>query len=324
MGLLSKFTAPAEDVVEKPDPAQVEADGYVKVTSRLNAWWDGKVSETDDGVSEGERTEFDIALDDGVPSGIENWDEIRTQVAESIWGEGFINPGSGQFLTKCMAPARINKKKNILELSAGLGGTAIMLAREAGVWVDAIESDPSLVEKAQRIISSTPVSAQIEFHRVDYDTFVIPPKSYHVIYSRERLFISEFKQQVMEQVAVGLKEGGQFLLLDYVVAPDFKTNQITQDWVEAEICDVHPWTMNDYSSAFKKNGLHAPKPDDFSQAMIEEINMAWSRMLARLESGAIDRSLVNHIVVEGDIWQKRIKALRSGSVKLLRFNASKR
>lgn len=261
-------------------------------------------------------------MDEAVLEEFENWSEARAALAEAIWGDGFINPGTGKFLRKCMSSARVNKKKTVLEIGPGLGGTAIMLAREWGIWVDGMEPNPSLVQKARQVVARTPVGSQIDIQEADFANLEIPAEKYHVIYSRERLFASRFKREVIEQVANGLKPGGQFFLMDYVVTPGRMKDPEVHDWMTSELDDIHPWELNTYLSTLEESGFEVPKPDDFSEAMANEINSAWNRMLLRLEAGVIDRDLVNLIVVEGSIWQKRVKALRSGGIQLLRINAT--
>lgn len=300
---------------------QPEEDGYVLVSKRLNAWWDN-VDATDTEISRDPALK--ITLDEGVRDHFENWGEDRVKIAEAIWGQGFITPGTGNYAKQCITPAHIGSGKQAMDLTAGLGGTAVMLAREAGVRIDAFEPNASLFNHATRLIASTPVSSLINLEQVEFHNLKIHPEKYDLIYSRERLFATQFKAEIIKQVASGLKQNGMFLLTDYVVTSGHEDNPAALAWARSELQEIHPWTMEAYVEAFESHGLSVADPTDMSNAIIEEISLAWRRMLTHLENGTIDRDIVNNAIVEGQIWQDRIRALRGGSIKLMRFNAVKK
>ncbi len=297
-----------------------EADGYVRVSSRLNAWWDGVDTQSSHASDD---PSMELAFDASILDQFEDWSDVRTKIAEVIWGQGFINPGTRKFSRLVMAPARVTSKKSILDLTAGLGGTAAMLVRETGAWVDALEPNPTLAEKGRRMVASAPTGKQIDYQSVDFHELELPERRYHLIYSRERLFATRFKRRAIEQSMRSLKTGGQMLLTDYVITKGAHETPDVRHWRTKELEEIHPWTMEKYNDRMTEAGLKASSIIDMSKAIIDEVNMAWRRMLASLESGSIDRELVNSVLAEGEIWQSRIKAMRSGNVQLLRINATR-
>ena len=300
-----------------------ENDGYVKVADRLKLMWGGVGSTLNRAK---ELLALDVVVDEEMRDQFESWSDGRTALAESVWGIGFINPGSTEFLRNCLSPVKIKKNKNILDLTAGLGGTAIMLARNSGAWIDAFEPNPTLAGKAQLVIAQSPVGNQIDIQPVEFGNFVIPQLRYHIIYSLQRLYATQHKQELLQQVAKGLKANGQLLLMDYVVSTRHGADPAVQEWMVAELGDICPWSQGRYLSVLDDLGFQVQPIEDFSSRMAEEINSAWCRMLHRLEAGYIDidRNLINHIVAEGNIWQKRVAAMHSGCLKLVRINATKR
>ncbi len=297
-----------------------EPDGYVRVSRRLNAWWDGvdtpSASVVDDPAME-------LSFDQSIRDRFENWSDVRTRIAESIWGQGFINPGTRKFSHLVMAPARVTAKKSVLDLTSGLGGTAAMLVRETGAWVDALEPNPTLAEKGRRLVASAPSGKQIDYQSVDFHELDLPEWRYHLIFSRERLFATRFKRRAIEQSMRSLKTGGQLLISDYVISKDAENNPDVANWRTKELEEIHPWTLEKYSERMTEAGLKASSVVDLSKVMIAEVNAAWRRMLSNMEGGSLDRELVNSVLAEGEIWQSRIKALRSGDVRLLRINATR-
>lgn len=314
--LLSFFQANDETVEIQP-----EEDGYVLVSKRLNAWWDAAETPDPEVYSD---PALKITLDETVRDHFEDWGVERVKIAEAIWGQGFINPGAGDFARQCLEPTRLNTVKQAMDLTAGLGGTAVMLAREGGVRIDAFEPNTSLFSNAIHLIASTPVSSLINLKQVDFHNLKIAPEKYDLIYSRERLFASQFKAEIIKQVAAGLRQNGRFVLTDYVIMPGHEEKPEALAWSSSELQEIHPWTTQAYVKEFESHGLLVADPTDLSEIIVEEISSAWRRMLNHLENGTIDSDMVNNVVVEGQIWQARIKALRAGQIKLMRFNVVKK
>ena len=151
----------------------------------------------------------------------------------------------------------------------------------------------------------------------------ITPNKYHVAYSREALYAVKPKPHLVDQIAKGLKQDGQFLLIDYVMSAGSQDSPLIAKWRKLEPEQLHLWTLDQYEEAFRRHGLSIFASEDFSSAMADEIHNAWLRMLRNLQTGEIDRRNIDHIMREGKLWQSRLNALRSGDLKLMRVDARK-
>lgn len=306
-GLESKYRAAFEDK-------------YVPLKNRLIAWWHGTTER--DLMAPPTGAAFGIESDDKDEneSG-DGWLASSVDIAEKLWGEGFIEPGSTQFARKVLAPAIPDSTKTVLDLTTGLGGTAFMLARENNVWMEAFEPDLTLAEKAREIAQSYMLSKRVPIKHADFATLSLPSKRYDLIYSRERLYTSSHKHRLLQQAAGALKPGGQLLITDYVRNDQSGFTQAFNSWVDAEPNVVFPWTTSQYTDEVRKAGLKLRSSHDFSDRVVEQIHTGWHRMVRSLDSNEVSRKYVDNLLREGEIWLARAKALQSGDVQVTRFIA---
>lgn len=52
---------------------------------------------------------------------------------------------------------------------------------------------------------------------------------------------------------------------------------------------------------------------------IKHVNAGWLRLRSYVRAEKIDENFVNIMALEGDLWLSRVRALRSGKLKLIRF-----
>ena len=301
--------------------ANIQApDSYVPVQDRLMAWWNGELVQGKPGHWD---PALQIEIDDDLSEEYENWTEERVRVCAAVWGEGFIQPGTSTFVSAIMTGAKMDPRKTILDVSASMCGTALMFVRDSGVWIDAIEPNPSLARHARLHLASVPIGHQVKLECKGLACLEISPNRYHVAYSREALYTVKPKLHVIEQVAKGLKQDGQFLVVDYVLTAGAEDSPLVAKWFRHEPEQLHPWTLERYEEVFRQHGLTILACEDFSSTMVDEIHNAWLRMLRNLQSGETDRRDIDHIMREGLLWQSRLNALRSGDLRLLRIDVRK-
>ena len=297
------------------------ADLYVPLKDRLSGWWNGTFSDNKPLGAGDRRLTMDVEADqDGEPK---TWSPTRMKIAEDVFGYGFIEPGGAQFARKLLAPADVDPSKTILDLSVSLGGTAIALAREHEVWMEALEPEGRLVERTREFVRKNMLSRRISIKPVDYATFSPKGEKYDVIYSRDRLFCTPHKARIVNQAGSALKKAGKFLIVDYMVASHDNSAPEYGEWIQAEPEKALPWTEVQYQEAIAGAGLKLRASQDFSQQYVEQIESGWQKMLRDLEANEIDRAYVSALIREGELWLARSRALEAGVVKVVRLLASK-
>ena len=141
------------------------SDGYIPLPVRMSKWWQRGQDERDDAPS---ASDLEISVDQDLRDNFKDWSPGRIALCEAIWGKGFIGPSASGFVRKILAPARINSRKSVLDLNAGLCGTPLTMVRESGVWIDAFEPNESLVRHARKFVASNPLGKQIDLRHADF------------------------------------------------------------------------------------------------------------------------------------------------------------
>ncbi len=307
-------------VVTNGDVIAPEADGYVPLKQRLMAWWSG----TD---TNNQNTQEDPSLhienfSEG-PADNPEWTAARLELSKALWGGGFIRPSTEVFAGHLMARLRLDSRKTILDIAPGFCATSLFIAEQKNVWVEAIQSDAGLMEKVKQHLEFEKFGRQIELRQEDFSTFTLAHMRYLIIYGREHLYAFEDKQHIVAQLCRGLRDHGKLVLFDYIVKDGSYNSDAIEAWRELEPERVHPWTVGEYRQALEDGGAWLLGRDDFTEVMVQEIELAWRRMLQNLETGQIKPELVDSILNEGQLWQSRMRALQSGDLKLLRLDARK-
>ncbi len=309
----------------QPEPAASEAtqasDNYKPLKTRMLAWWHG----TDPGLKPVSVEENDLQVDEG--TGIQDpnvsWSPTKMKAAQAVWGESFIEPGSASLVRKIMGPVAAEPAHTILDLSAGLGGTAFHLAKELNLWMEALEPERELLEKARDLAKSFMLTRRVPLQIVDYSTFRLAATKYDIIYSRERLFAYPQKGRIIKQAAMGLKPNGQILITDYMLKDPNCESESFQTWKAAESSKIFPWTSEQYLDKLRQEGFKIRATHDLSENILEKIHQGWHKFVKTLDSSKVDRQFVSQVIKEGEVWLARAKTLETGDVQVLRIHGTK-
>ncbi len=306
--------------LQQPESVRA-ADNYRPLKTRMLAWWHG----TEPDLSTVSAEENDLQIDDpgGDADSNGTWSPTKMKAAQAVWGESFIDPGSAALVRKIMGPVAADPAHTILDLTAGLGGTAFHLAKELNLWMEALEPERELLDKARDLAKSFMLTRRVPLQIVDFSTFRLAATKYDIIYSRERLFAYPQKGRVIKQAAMGLKPNGQILITDYMIRdPNCETDAYNA-WLAAEPHKVYPWTSDQYIGELRKAGINIRATHDLSEKILEQIHTGWHKFVKSLDSSKVDRRFVSQVIQEGELWLARAKALQSGEVQVLRIHGNK-
>ncbi|MGI9415751.1 MAG: methyltransferase domain-containing protein [Hyphomicrobiales bacterium] len=283
---------------------------------RLCAWWHG-----DDITAYFEPTP--VAQDENGPLvDAEPWGPRRTKLSKLLWGESFLEPGGATSARRLFAQIMPSSKQSVLDLTAGLGGTALTLAKDLNLWMDAMEPDPFLAGEASEIAELYGLDEQVPVVQLDLGKVEIEEDRYNLIYSRERLFSIAEKIQLLQAAAKGLKEGGQLMLTDLMVPKsDNMDSDAFQSWVRAEPQWHEPWTLSLYTKTLEDLGLKVASRQNLTKHYLNDASAGWQRMSRILEREDFDSTLADQLLSEGDIWMARTRALEAGDLSYCRIVA---
>ena len=303
-----------------PEPA-LATDNYRPLKSRMLAWWHG----TEPDYIPVSAEENDLEKDDASSDDDSNisWSPAKMKAAQAVWGESFIEPGSAALVRKIMGPVAADPAHTILDLTAGLGGTAFHLAKELNLWMEALEPERELLDKARDLAKSFMLTRRVPLQIVDFSTFRLAAAKYDIIYSRERLFGYPQKGRIIKQAAMGLKSNGQILITDYMIKDPDCESDAYKAWLAVETHKIYPWTSDQYMDELRKAGITIRATHDLSEKILEQIHTGWHKFVKSLDSNKVDRQFVSQVIREGEVWLARAKALQAGDVQVLRIHGVK-
>jgi SAM-dependent methyltransferase len=286
---------------------------------KLRAWWHGDI------IASPRAPVKAAAIDESYIEAPEEWSKRRLDVVQALWGETFIEPGGASSTRKLFSPAMPNSKNSVLDIAAGLGGTALTLAQTQNLWMAAIESHPNLAAGARKNAQLCGLSNQVPVMRADDPTALIDSQKYDLIYARDRLFAVEDKLELLSSAAAGLKSGGHLFITDYVLKNAEAADSAAVDgWRRHEPETPHAWTLAGYVKELEELGLTVWARHDLTSSYLGDTYAGWKRVIDELEDDTFDRANGDALITEGEIWAGRTRAFEAGDLRYCRIIAQRK
>lgn len=248
-----------------------------------------------------------------------NFTKSRVSVMDILWGKDNSFPGNASFTIKLFNPEMLNSKSMVLDLSSGLGACARTMTTESFAKIDVIQNDKNLLPFLAKSIKEHELTQFISILKEDMNAIKLAKVKYDFIYGRECFFKIKNKQRAFEQCADSLKTNGRFVFTDFVLEKDMSSYAVFKNWSEQERSAVYPTTMANYLKMFDGLGFKAGPVEDYSEEYIDHVNTAWLNFKKYVSYTELDERFMNVMLLEGDIWLSRVRALRSKKLRLLRF-----
>lgn len=289
---------------------------------RFEAWWNGyelvaREAESDQGPPE------DAPKLQYEPSD-EHWSLGRIDLVQQVWGEGLTGPGGKERILELVKPLALNPAMSLLELGAGLGGAARIVADHFGVWVTGFEADARLVEAGMAISTQAGFAKKAPVQSFDPEHFEAKPKSCDALFSKEFLFTVQDKDRLFRLFNTMLKDDGQILLTDYVLAEPGKSSPALDAWAKSEPAKPAPWALEDYVKVLTELKLDIRITEDITEDTRKLITEDWGRYMASVNHDGLDNASISAMVDEAELWTRRVKLLESGDLKVCRIHALKK
>ncbi len=303
-----------------------KADGYIPFRERFRAWWHGVEPAAVVKKGQKAKTTFTkrlIELDDkdDLPPQAD-WGAARTRICEQVWGHGFVGPGGGTYAVDAARPFSKRPESIVLDLSAGLGGRIGEIARDADVTIAGMERDPEFADMAVERMK------QLARHNVRSITSFNPERldlaglKYDCILAREDFFTVEDKLGLLGALRNGLRQKGALSFTDLVLAEaDQNEGTVMREWHDSEPLTPKPWSLEEYRTALFGLNLNATEFEDDSDYYRELVLHAWRKYVDGLEDVTFDRTLVDALMREAQLWLHRVRAIESGQLRVLRVFA---
>lgn len=199
-----------------------------------------------------------------------------SDLATLLLGDSY-HPG-GTALTRRLATAvGLRHGECVLDVAAGRGTTAVLLAQEYGARVDGVDLSPANVALGQGAAASAAVADQVTFAVGDAEQLRYPDDSFDVIISECAFCTFPDKAAAAAEFARVLRPGGRLGITDVVAEPARLPGELsTIVGRVACIADARP--LAEYAKLLHDAGLHAVTTERHDAAMSRMIDQIQARL----------------------------------------------
>lgn len=320
----------------------------IPLSVRLKAWWEGydaeelaqrlmKRNATDSAPAPAEKKEPEPPIltplqgevtepDPILP--IDPWDQNRIDVAQLIWGRGFCGPGGPEHVIAMNKLLTLTPEMSMMHLGAGLGGPARALAEAFGVWVTGYETSASLVAAGSELSAMAGMAKKAPMTYLDLSSPQPFERKYDRVMIDSFLSLMADKQDLLARVEESLKPDGLCLITDYFLADDKTlTHPAYREWVAGEPRDLTLVRVEELREILQRCGYHVRVDDNLSAEYVSLIDQTWNgadKIVSDLIAQPGQNHLVNVVLKEAELWNRRAKLLREGHITYRRLLAAKR
>lgn len=299
--------------------------------TRLQAWWEGydlsglKRRSSEDGRG-AEQAPLPEATTPSPDRGMNRWGKplwsaTRIEVAETLWGEGFITPGGTDHVPYLVKPLGLNPAMSVLDLSAGLGGTSRAMASTYGCWVVGLEASEMLAKEGMIRSFQQGLEKKALIESYDPENFSFSKRVDAVLY-KEGMFAVRNKDRMFDGIEEALKPRGHLLITDYTVSPQHRDHPAIRHWAAHDPLEPHLWTQEQMTGAFAQRNLDLRIAEDLTDLHRGQILMAIQALVGHLERFQLAPQTKLAVVEEVEMWARRVAAIEGG-LKVFRFYAIK-
>jgi len=316
----------SQQVSHNAAPGSGQTDDYVPFAARFRAWWEGVEpgAMVHQGQAASVRRNRLIVVDSNESgNGIDGHTaELRYRLWSRLYGEGFTLPGGQEVTTQILKYTGVEKAQAVLDLAAGLGGTARAAALQFGATVMGLEPDAEVADLGMKLSEIRGLEARVPISSYDPETISLADRAYDMIIMRERLFAMKAREHVLAEMAKAMNPGGKVVLTDLVLGNRQKANSPAIQAVY-EGTDIEPWTLGDFYETALGLGLHLQlfrdETDGYRRLLIE----SWTDFSNNITKETLDREFVDVLMREAETVKRRIAAVNAGGLRYAYFELSK-
>ena len=251
------------------------------------------------------------------------WTADRIQVVERLWGPGLHTPGGDEHVKTLVRPFGLNPTMTVLDLGAGLGGCARLMAKDFGSWVTGMEQWPVLAEAGMERSRMAGLEKKAPIEVYDPETTVLKPRGYNCVFAKEAFFTLADKARLFDSINQSLRPGGQLCFTDYVMPDTARATPAVDAWMKSEPLRPFPCSSQDVLDLLAHNQLEVRIAEDITDMHQSLILQGWRDLTQSLAPGSVAPETVPHLVQEAELWARRGAVLRSGDLRVYRFYATK-
>lgn len=242
-------------------------------------------------------------------------------IRQRLYGRGYIIPGDVAWLLSLVEPFHLGASSAMLDLAAGLGGSARAIAQAFHARVTGIERDHDRARQANAMSSVLGASHLVRINACDPETFELGSAQFDCALGREASYAVIEKERFLRVVAQSLRERGQIVLTDFVLDRGAGARPELDAWHGKLAGRPSLWTAAQYADCFKSLGYGLRRGEDISALYRRQITTAWIGYLRAGEIRGKPAAQVETVLAEAEACFRTVAALESGALKYYRFEA---
>ena len=190
-----------------------------------------------------------------------------------VLGESY-HPGGAALTRRLAERAGVRPNGRVLDVAAGPGGTALLLAREYGARVDGIDLGERTTARARATAEAAGLAERVSFHRADAERLPFPDATFDTVICECALCTFPDKSTAAAEIARVLRPGGHAGITDITADHDRLDPVLTglTGWIA---CLADARTTAGYTTLLTSAGLRVSTTeshDDALTAMIDQID----------------------------------------------------
>lgn len=254
------------------------------------------------------------------PAG-EPLDISRADLVQQMWGKGLSSPGDPAYFTGLVSAFNLGPQKSVLDLSAGLGGLARVLAGRYKTYVTGFERDEQLANEGMHLSSLGGQANNAPIKHYHPETFEYSRHADAII-MRELLFSIRDKDAFIVKVSGALRPRSHLLMTDFICDdPAVLESAAVKLWKQSEP-DLHIVLPKEMARVLTSYGFDLRVSEDTTRIYSHQILTGLALLAKNFENRKLSAAAKQLVAREVDFWTRRLAALDAG-VKHMRFHAVK-
>jgi SAM-dependent methyltransferase len=242
----------------------------------------------------------------------DEYDDTMVSFLELIYGDGFIAPGGAEEVNNLIKGVDLAGKL-VLDIGCGVGGIDVMLARDHGCDIIAVDVEAPLIERARQRAAAAGLAQRIDFRVVEPGPIPLEDEAVDIVFSKDVWIHILDKPALLADVFRVLRPGGLLVAADWCCGPEpfsadmdyfFDLEGLTYSMatldnygVNLAACGFTGIELTDISDRFRalsqdqyerlKGPLNKPMRDLVGDKMADHFVENWRQLLVVIDNGEL-------------------------------------
>ncbi|MBR0673219.1 hypothetical protein [Neoroseomonas soli] len=244
----------------------------------------------------------------------------RRDWTDRLWGEGLAFPGGAAEVLRLASLLPLAPEATLLLAGGGARAAASLVSGARGCFVAAFEPEALATDVA------APPRAPVR--KVTTEPFDAAAPGFRRGYHHHALLLEPFRvggtpDLLMSAAAQALRPGGQVVLVDLVARGSSFAGGDAR-WLEAEGRAGAPPAEDAVPAAMERAGFAIHVVEDAGPRHRQSVIEGWRALLQALreQDDRPDPQAAGALVAEAEAWLLRLRLMKEGRLRLLRWHAS--